>query len=133
MILSIILLSICGFALSLYAYHLERALAANPDYKPVCQLSDTISCTKPILSQYGSILGVSNGIFGLLFYSMMAVAALVGAVGFIFYGAVAACLVSVYLAYLLFFRIRAVCPVCISIYAVNITLLIVSYFNYFGA
>jgi vitamin-K-epoxide reductase (warfarin-sensitive) len=132
-ILSIVLLSLCGFGLSLYAYRLERALAANPEYKPACELSDRISCTKPILSEYGSILGVSNGILGLLFYSMMEVAAFVGAVGFIFYASAAACLVSLYLAYLLIFRIHAICPVCISIYAVNFALLVASYLNYFGA
>jgi len=132
-ILSIVLLSLCGFGLSFYVYRLEQALAANPEYKPVCELSDRVSCTKPILSEYGSILGVSNGILGLLFYSMIAVAAFVGAVGFIFYSAVAACLVSLYLAYLLLFRIHAICPICISIYATNFALLIVSYLNYFGA
>jgi vitamin-K-epoxide reductase (warfarin-sensitive) len=132
-VLSIVILSLCGFVLSLYAYRLERALAANPNYQAACQLSEVVSCTKPILSEYGSMFGVSNGILGLLFYSLMTVAAFVGTMGFVFYASVAACLVSVYLAYLLAFRIRVLCPVCVSIYAINLALLIVSYKNYFGA
>jgi hypothetical protein len=52
MVTTIFLISAVGFGISVYAYFVEQALVNNQKYKAVCDLSDVISCTKPLLSPY---------------------------------------------------------------------------------
>lgn len=124
MVISVIIIAFIGLCLSAYAFFVEQKIAANPTYKPVCDLSDRISCTKPLASKYGKFFGVNNTVFGLIFYAAMIVAALFNAHTLMLYGAIAACCVTVVLAYILYFKIHSFCLVCSSIYLVNICLLI---------
>lgn len=131
MIISIGLLALLGFAASLYVYYLERKLVGDPTFKPFCNLSDKVSCTKPIASPYGTTFGISNGILGLIFYASIGIAALLHATMFIWYASLVACIASVYFAYILFFKIQSACIVCISIYLINIGLLVIASLYYF--
>lgn len=127
MTISVMIIALIGLCLSGYAFFVEQKIAANPTYKPVCDLSDRISCTKPLGSKYGKFFGINNSLFGLIFYTIMIVAALFNAHALMTYGAFAACGVSVVLAYILYFKIHSFCLVCSSIYLVNICLLIATY------
>ena len=53
----IILLTLAGIVISIYAYMVEMNIAQNPEYKPACDLSDKISCTKVMGSSYSKMLG----------------------------------------------------------------------------
>ena len=44
--LAVASLPLIGFLLSLYMFIVERKPENNPSYKPVCNLSDRVSCTK---------------------------------------------------------------------------------------
>jgi vitamin-K-epoxide reductase (warfarin-sensitive) len=124
-----LILTISGFLISLYAFYIEKKMTKNPEYKPVCDLSDKVSCSKPIKSPYGKFFPVPNSIIGMIFYALMFLIALFGCQTLVFYGAVAACLVSIFLAYILLVKIKSYCLICFSMYVVNILLLISSYFG----
>ncbi len=125
----IILLSLAGFAASWYAYMVEKKIAQSGEYKPVCDINDRISCTRVMSSPYGKMLGISNAIPGMIFYAFVFVLALFGFVTWIFYLSLTACVASVGLAYIMYFKIKSFCLVCTSVYAINFGLLGVSFFR----
>lgn len=124
-----IVLSAVGFGLSLYMFILERKLKKKPSYKPVCNLSDRMSCTKALESEYAQPFGVSNALLGLLFYPILALLALNNYPTLVYYASIAACCISFFLALILYFRIKTFCIICSSLYIVNALLLIVSYYS----
>lgn len=126
MIVSIFILSLIGFAIATYATITEKKIEENPDYKPACDINDRISCSKPLKSPYAKLFFISNSLLSMIFYGAMALLAFIGAHTLILLGSIAACAVSAYLAYLLYFKIKSLCLVCTSLYVVNILLLIAS-------
>lgn len=122
-----IIILIAGFLLSLYALYLERRITRNKEYAPVCDISNRISCTKPIMSGYGKIFGLSNAFLGLIFYTSMIIVLFLGYAKLLFWGALGACVASVYFAYVLFLKIRVFCVVCVALYVVNALLLWCAY------
>lgn len=122
----LIVLSVVGLCISFYGFSIEQRLKKNPDYKPMCDISDRASCTKPIKSAMGKLFGISNTIVGIFFYFVMALFAWIRWYQLVFMGAIGACLISLYLAYILFFRIKTFCLICIVTYAINGALLVVS-------
>lgn len=129
MILSIAITALAGFALSLYGYFIEGKILQNPAYKPACDLSDRVSCSKPILSKYGKLFFVSNTLVGMGFYSLVFLLALLGLSQLIFLSACAALGASLVLAYILYFKVGSFCLLCHAIYFVNIVLFVLSYLN----
>ncbi len=125
MILLIILLSFIGFCVSLYAYSISQNLKKDPSYKPACNISDRISCTKPIESPYGNLLGFSNSYLGLVYYPLMILLALFGNNASLMVLATGSLLFTIYLAYILFTKIKSLCLICLTIYAVNISIFLV--------
>jgi vitamin-K-epoxide reductase (warfarin-sensitive) len=127
--MKIILLACLGLAVSAYAYFLEQKLkrseigGASAAYKPACDINDRFSCSKPIMSEYGSLFGISNAVLGLLFYVGIILLTLLGFMKLVFWGALAACAASLILAYILFFKLKVFCVVCTSIYLINFLLL----------
>ena len=131
MFLLSLLLSIIGFCITLYDYYIEYSLKKNPLYKPVCDITDSISCTKPIQSAYGKLFGISNSLLGMGFYVLMIILSLIQAELFLFIFSFIAVLFSIYLAYILMFKIRSLCFICVAIYSINVALLLVSYYYYY--
>lgn len=129
MITSVFIIAIIGLCLSLYSVFVEYKIKYNPTYKPMCDLSDRISCSKTFLSPYGKILKISNGFIGDFFYSGMIYLAWFEYTTLLWYGALAAAFASVIFAYILFFKVRTICLLCISIYVVNIALLYAAYIS----
>lgn len=123
----IILLALAGIVISIYAYTVETNIGRNAEYKPMCDISDKVSCSRVMQSGYGKILGISNALIGAAFYSLIFILASFSAATIIFYISIAAVLVSIGLAYLSYFRIKSFCLVCTSVYVINILLLVVSY------
>lgn len=119
MLIKITVLACIGLLLSLYSYHLEKKIKQDQSYKPVCDLSDRISCSKPILSPWGALLGISNSLLGIAFYAAIFILALLNMKQAIFFAALAACCVSLVLAFILLFKIKALCLICLLIYLVN--------------
>ena len=127
MVIIIIILSIIGLLISTYAYFIEKKLATDATYKPVCDISNRISCSKVIQSKYGTLFGINNAILGTLFYSVMLVLILLHHYALAFYASVAAVSASLIFAYILFFKLRLLCLICVSLYVLNALLLIATY------
>ncbi len=118
-----------GLIISLYAYYIEQKIAQNAHYKAACDLSDIVSCSKPITSAYGKLFGISNAVLGMLYYALIMVLVLLHSKMVLYIAALIAFLFSFYLAWLLYFRIRAFCILCTTTYIINIILLLLTYIN----
>jgi vitamin-K-epoxide reductase (warfarin-sensitive) len=129
MLYLIALIALLGLCISLYAYWVDRKLLHNISYKPACDISDKISCSKPFSSPYSEVLGISNTIVGIVFYTSMFWLAVGNFCYLLFLAAAGSVLFSIYLAFLLFFKIKTICLICISLYIVNILLLVATYYN----
>lgn len=126
MLVSILALAAIGFCISVYTYLLEKKIKSKPNYKPACDLSDRISCSKPMKSPYAALFYFSNAIVGVAYYLMIIVLALLQMNSLLLFATVAGCLVSAFLAYLLYFKIKSLCLLCTSLYIINILLLLLA-------
>lgn len=115
----IILWCVIGFAISAYGYFIEKQLQKNPNYKPMCDISDQASCTKPLQSSSSKLFGISNTIVGMFFYTIIAVLAWLQWYQIVVLGSAAACIISLYLAYILYAKIRTLCLICTVTYLIN--------------
>ncbi|KAK9883856.1 hypothetical protein WA026_002054 [Henosepilachna vigintioctopunctata] len=136
---SLFLLSGVGLVLSIYGYYVEFKLEQEEDYTALCDINEHVSCTKVFKSTYAkgfgisseeSIFNVPNSLYGIPFYSLLAVLSYSSSLTInkilISNVTVANCLTP-YLAYLLTFVLHDVCIVCISIYIVNALLLLMAF------
>ncbi len=110
-----------GFLLSGYALYVKMRIERNPSFRPACDVSDHISCTKAFGSAYGTTMGMPNPVYGLIFYSLV----------FLFfdsalYISTAGILASAYLAYISYVKQKNFCLVCSAIYLINILLFLIS-------
>ena len=122
-----IMLAALGLGISLYTYVIEQRLKRDVSYKPVCDISDRISCSKPMQSQYASLFYFSNALVGTVFYGLLIALALVEARNLMFIATIGASIVSCVLAYLLYVKIKALCLLCTSLYIINLLLLYLSF------
>lgn len=120
-------LAVAGLMLSIYALYVGEKAARARNYKPLCDVSRTISCTRAFTSRYSRMAGLPNAAYGILFYAAALMLALYSSYDYLFYLAIAGVTASVYLAYLSHIKLRTFCVVCSSTYAVNALLLLVSY------
>uniref|UniRef100_U5EPS2 vitamin-K-epoxide reductase (warfarin-sensitive) n=1 Tax=Corethrella appendiculata TaxID=1370023 RepID=U5EPS2_9DIPT len=131
-----------GILLSVYALYVEMKAEEDNNYEALCDISEHISCTKVFLSGYGrgfgiigqifgenSPLNLPNGFYGIGFYLIMSllnqsrslsISRLLVILNII------SNLLSLYLAYLLYFVLEDFCVVCVSIYGVSFVNLILS-------
>jgi len=108
----------------------------------LCDISESISCSKVFNSSYGKGFGVigpllgedhplnqSNSVYGIIFYSLMGVLSFFNVKAIstmqVFFS-VCSNLMSVYLGYILYFILDDMCVVCVSTYVINFLLLITS-------
>ena len=129
MIFVIFILGLVGFCISLYTFCLEKKVKQDANYKPVCDLSDRISCSKPMKSSYANLFFFSNAFVGIVFYVLILLLAYFDALMLLRVVVIGGCLVSCVLAYLLYFKIKSLCLLCTSLYAINFLLL---YFSLWG-
>lgn len=128
MILSTSVLAICGICVSAYAYVLEQKIKTHKNYTSFCDISDKVSCSKVITSNYGTLFAFSNSIWGIIFYSAIIIASFFNLYKTVFALSMLGIISSIILAFILYFIIRTICLLCTSIYIVNIMLLITSYY-----
>ncbi|KAL6095101.1 uncharacterized protein ACO6RY_16368 [Pungitius sinensis] len=132
-------LCVLGLFLSAYALHVELSRERDPDYRAMCDLGESVSCSKVFTSRWGrgfglvqffvakdSLLNQPNSVLGLLFYTLQM------GLGLSLSKEAAALLVlsswvsvagSLYLASILAFVLGDFCMVCVSTYVVNFALL----------
>ena len=134
-------LSLAGLLLSLYALHVETQASKDPEYVALCDISSlSLSCSKVLASRYGKGFGVvgpllgedhelnqPNSVYGIIFYSIMLLLAFLTGKFMSrlqFFLSVSSVIASVYLAYILYFILEELCPLCVSTYVVNFLLFI---------
>ncbi|XP_078063523.1 vitamin K epoxide reductase complex subunit 1-like protein 1 isoform X2 [Mustelus asterias] len=118
-----------GLALSLYAFHVESSKERDATYRAMCDISESVSCSKVFTSRWGRGFGLLGGIFGHdsvlnqpngLTDSAMAAIALAAS-------SVVSLAGSLYLAYVLFLVLHDFCLVCVTTYALNGLLFLLNY------
>lgn len=124
---AILTLAIIGILLSFYTLYVECKLGQNKNYKAVCDINNRMSCTKTFSSKYGKTFGISNAYPGLSFYGLIVLMILYRQTDFLLLITGLGVLFSLYLAYILYFKVKHFCLVCHGIYLVNILLLVFSY------
>ncbi len=136
LVLLVLFLALVGFALSVIALAqhvlLTNNLATGPSF---CNISAAINCDVVNASEWSSIFGVPIASYGMFFYLVLVGGALATFVMPLFRPqrflplvlllSVAANLGSVYLFGLSWFIIKALCLLCIGLYAVNLLILLV--------
>nr|CAH7757896.1 unnamed protein product [Callosobruchus chinensis] len=128
----LILSCLLGLGLSLYTYVVELQLENDVRYKPMCDISPHMSCTKAFMSEYGKGFGIfgkssplhkPNSLFGIMYYSMIATLALsnskfITTVSMVLI--IISNIISLWFAYVLYFILYDFCIVCVSTYIVNV-------------
>lgn len=132
--------STIGLALSLYAVYVEMKKQADSSFEAVCDISETMSCSKVFLSEQGkiwsylgiipkdSILDQPNAVYGAVFYILVMIldgmdpSVKTANALLMFFGAFGAGL-SAYLAKILIYDLRDTCLVCFGSYVCNAAIL----------
>ncbi|KAJ8257052.1 hypothetical protein COCON_G00192040 [Conger conger] len=138
-----LLVCLLGILLSMYAFHVEREKARDPSYQPLCDVSNSVSCSKVFTSRWGrgfgllgSIFGENgvmnqpNSIYGLIFYlfqlllglTVSAMAALI-----LMTTSIVSVTGSLYLSYILHFVLKDFCIIGITTCALNFILFTLNY------
>jgi len=124
------ILAILGLILSVYSLYVERKLVAQEDYSPVCDINKKISCSAAFESKYSRTLGINNSILGIGFYAVVFILSLTYFSSAILYLAIIGMLATKYLAYISYFKLKNFCIICMSVYLVNILLLILAWIKF---
>lgn len=127
LMICVVVLACIGFALSLYASIVEKKLKDDPAYKPACDISDRISCSKVATSSYANLFFVSNALAGMLFYALVIILTVFDYERLLMIVLVCGALMSIYLAYILYAKIKSLCLVCTATYIINAALLACMY------
>jgi uncharacterized membrane protein len=107
-------------------YHKYR-LAGDPGYKvPRCRCAGRANDdTETVLrSRASSLAGIPNSLLGALAYAAVIALQASGRTTVILPLAGAAVLTSLYLSYVMVFRIRGLCSTCINLFALNVLILL---------
>lgn len=51
-----VFLCVFGLALSVYALHVELSRESDPDYRAMCDLGESVSCSKVFTSRYAHFI-----------------------------------------------------------------------------
>ncbi|MBR9699950.1 vitamin K epoxide reductase family protein [Candidatus Woesearchaeota archaeon] len=115
------ILALIGLILSLYSLYVERRYAKKP-FRPICDISENISCTKAFSSKYGKHFNIPNPIYGIAFYSSLFLFQ-----EYLLYLTALGVAISLYLAYISYIRQKNFCVICSLTYVINILLFIAAY------
>ncbi len=128
MMLLLIFLAVIGFFISAYAYYVEKKIRQEPGFKPFCDINNKISCTKPIKSIYSNLFFFSNAFVGMFYYMVITFLAFLDARTFLIIIASISMIITCYLAYILYFKIKSFCLLCTSVYLINLILFLMLIF-----
>ena len=120
----IIIPAITGLLASLYAFHVKRKLHIDKNYKPVCDISKAISCSRAFNSPSSQIFPIPNALLGVLYYLVILLMVFFEMDSHVLIVlTIPAALFSIYLAYISYFKQKNFCLVCSFSYLINFLLL----------
>jgi len=131
----VIFLAAAGIGICLYLYSLHVALLLGEIKSgPLCGADGGLGCQSVASSPYSSLFGLPLAAWGAVFYSALVLLGLGGVIFWRDSGRVflrwALCLAvlglafDLYLSYIMFFRIQAVCWLCATTYAINFVIIL---------
>ncbi|TGZ47411.1 vitamin K epoxide reductase complex subunit 1-like protein 1 [Temnothorax longispinosus] len=121
---------VIGLGLSYYVYVVETKKEQDDSYEAMCDISETITCTKVYATEYGkgfglfpkdSVFNVPNPMYGLAFYTQFAVLSMINnyaCTATIVVLGILSNICSIYLIHILYL-LKYICVVCVSMYIVN--------------
>ncbi|XP_042072495.1 vitamin K epoxide reductase complex subunit 1 [Haplochromis burtoni] len=128
-----------GLVLSVYALHVEVSRERNADYRALCDMGESVSCSRVFTSRWGrgfglvqyfvakdSPLNQPNSVLGIIFYTLqmgLGLSVSKKAAAFLVFSSWVSVAGSLYLASILAFVLGDFCMVCVSTYIVNFALL----------
>ncbi|MFZ9519947.1 MAG: vitamin K epoxide reductase family protein [Silvanigrellaceae bacterium] len=123
-----LVLGLVGFGVSLYALTLHMQTKASTQAL-TCDINDAVNCSKVIGGEYGEFMGLPLGALGMSYFGIVMAMAFVPA--FLqaseswmarrqLIVATVGASVSLFLAYVSYFKVGAVCLVCTSVHAISI-------------
>lgn len=132
---NILLVSIIGLLISLYAVHIENASTDN-NYHASCDVNEVISCTKALLSEQShifaylgivpknSLLDLPNAIYGIVFYLLVLIISRfmnkwIVLLDVLLFISSFSMVLSAYLAYTLVVHMSTICVVCLTTHICN--------------
>ncbi len=110
------------------------AILRNPSYVPSCNFNPIVSCGSVMTTPQASVLGFPNSLIGIAAFSVVVVTGVLAVANvplpqWYWIGLTAATLVgAAFVHWLIFqslYRIGALCPYCMAVWVVTITLLVV--------
>jgi vitamin-K-epoxide reductase (warfarin-sensitive) len=128
-----------GSLLSLYALYVEHQATSSREYEALCDISETVSCSKVFLSEYGkifsfvglvekdSVMDLPNAFYGLCFYVACGIVhccfgdTSMGQIILLFLTTISLAMCAA-LSYVLAVILRDKCIVCFLTYLCNFTL-----------
>lgn len=136
----VILCSLIGMSLSLYAFYIETRKSTDPTYRAACDINESMSCSRVLSSRWGrgfgflpsdSFFNLPTSIFGFMYYCLslllnQSVQSKDLARIRVFLS-ILTNLGSIYLGYILYFVLQDFCFVCFGMYVVNLILLICNF------
>jgi vitamin-K-epoxide reductase (warfarin-sensitive) len=120
----VLILAGVGLVVSLYAYMMEKKIQENSSYRPSCDITNKISCSRAFNSPYSKTLGISNTIIGMAYYAFILIAELLSLSMLVSLSVIAGAIATLFLAYVLYVKVKSYCLVCTTIYIINFSLLI---------
>lgn len=140
----IFILGILGILASLYAIYVEKRFP-DKNYRASCDIGPNASCTFVLSSEYAhlakmwfkldrkSMFNVPNTYYGFLFYVAVTLYSvypftLIPLREFLLFGASClSILMSIVLAWILMFRLKNFCAICVTTYVINVALMYYAY------
>ena len=114
-----------GLFLSIYSHYVLKHKEKN--YRALCDINEEISCSKVFESKYGKFFGISNSIYGIIFFAGIFILSIYSLIEYMFYLSVISAAFGTYLIYILLFKLKFICIVCYGVYLVTLLILILSY------
>lgn len=150
---SITIIGLTGILTCSYALVIKNRLKKNQNYKAMCDINDMASCSHVLTSEYSnmaqklfdlnenSIFNMSNVHYGLLFYMAIAIYpiypfTIIPFREILLFTASSLSILSCFcLAYILYFKLKTLCLICVFTYVINVILFWLSYkelIKYYG-
>ena len=130
----VLIAGVIGLAASMTLTVEKIDLLLNPAYVPTCNINPILSCGSVMVTPQASLLGFPNPLLGLVAFTVVVVTGLLAVTKvplpqWYWTGLAAGLLVgTVFVHWLIFqslYRIGALCPYCMVVWAVTISLLVV--------
>lgn len=130
----VLIAGVIGLAASLTLTYEKIEILINPEYVPSCSINPVLSCGSVMVTPQASAFGFPNPLIGIVAFTLVVVTGVLAVAGvslprWYWAGlAVGTLLGAAFVHWLIFqslYRIGALCPYCMGVWAVTIPLLVV--------